>query len=95
MQGAQPHAPAMHVWPASLHAWPQLPQLFLSVWKSTHDPEHMFGVAPPHVLMHENAPVAAREQKGVGALQALPQDPQLAFVPIEVRQPRPASSQSA
>lgn len=77
------HAPVMQVAPMP-HEVPQVPQLLLSVWKSTHAPRHVLGVPVGHM----QAPEVHAAPIGHALLQA----PQLAASDASVAHVPPQST---
>src|SRR5258708_38758996 len=68
-----------------LQTFPQVPQLFRSVFKSTHELSHLSGVVPPQLRTQVGAP-ATFAQNGAAMVHFLPQPPQFSGLVVSVSQ---------
>jgi hypothetical protein len=81
-------SPDEQLFPAP-HAFPQPPQLLLSVLVLTQAPPHKLGVEPEHVMPHEPPEHVAEPVPELGPGQTLPQLPQLLGSVLVVTQAPP------
>jgi hypothetical protein len=77
--------PPLHVVPP-LHAFPQVPQLLSSFWRSAQEPEHSVGAEAGHPLT-QPVPPSTGAHTGVAPLHDAPHAPQLPWVERSTSQP--------